>query len=100
MEDFWRPIIRDKYSVVRQPVIEAKNFELEPALITMVQQHQYTRHPGEDPNEHPGRFLRMENTVKLNSVNPDVIKLQLFPFSQRDITTSWFESLQYGSVSN
>ena len=45
-----------------------------------------------------GRFLRMANTVKLNGVRPNVIKLQLFPFSLRDTTTSWFESLPYGSV--
>ena len=42
----------------------------------------------------------MANTVKLNGINPDVIKLQLFPFSLRDIAASWFESLPYGSVSN
>ena len=75
MEDFWRPIIRDEYSTVRQPVIEANNLELKPTLIPIVQQHHFTRHPSEDPNEHLGRFLRMENTVKLNGVNPDVIKL-------------------------
>ena len=39
MEDFWRPIIQEEYSVVRQPTIEANNFELKPVLITMVQQH-------------------------------------------------------------
>ena len=42
----------------------------------------------------------MTDTVKLNGVNPNVIKLQLFPFSLRDIVASWFESLQYGSFSN
>ena len=36
-EDFWRPIIQEEYSAVRQPTIEANNFELKPALITMVQ---------------------------------------------------------------
>ena len=36
MKDFWRPVIRDEYSVVRQPVIKANNFELKSALITMV----------------------------------------------------------------
>ena len=45
-----------------------------------------------------GRFFRRANTVKLNGVNPNVIKLQLFPFSLRDIAASWFESLPYGSV--
>ena len=68
MEDFWRPVIRNEYSTVRQPPIQENNFELKPALITMVQQHQFTRHPSEDPNEHLGRFLRMANNVKLNGL--------------------------------
>ena len=88
MEDFWRPVIQAEYSAVRQPAVEANNFELKPALITMVQQHQFTGHPTEDPNEHLGRFLRMANTVKLNGVRPEVIKMQLFPFSLRDIATT------------
>ena len=49
MEDFWRPVIQDEYSTVRQPSIEANNFELKLAFITMVQQHQFTSHPFEDP---------------------------------------------------
>ena len=98
MEDFWRPIIQEEYSVIRQPAIEANNFELKPALITMVQQHQFTGHPSEDPNEHMGRFMRMDNTVKLNGVRPEVIKLQLFLFSLRYVATTWFDSLPMGSV--
>ena len=78
--------------------MDANNFELKPALITMVQQHQFTGHPIEDPNEHLGRFLRMANTMKLNDVRPEVIKLHLFPFSLRDIAATWYESLEYGSV--
>ena len=57
MEDFWRPIIQEEYSTVKQLVVEANNFKLKPALITMVQQHQFTGHPIEDPNENLGRFL-------------------------------------------
>ena len=98
MEDFWRPIIQEEYSIIRQPTMDANNFELKPALITMVQQHQFTGHPTEDPNEHLGRFLRMSNTVKLNGVRPEVIKFHLFPFSLRDIAATWYESLPYGSV--
>ena len=98
MEDFWRLIIQEEYSAIRQPIVDANNFELKPALITMVQQHQFTGHPTEDPNEHLGRFLRMTNTVKLNGVRPEVIKLHLFPFSLRDIAATWYESLPYGSV--
>ena len=100
MEDFWRLVIQDEYSVVRQHAIEANNFELKSVLITMVQQHQYTGHPSEDPNEQMGRFLGMANTVRLNGVRPEVIKLQLFPFSLRDVVATWFESLSYGLVNN
>ena len=98
MEDFWRPIIQEEYSAIRHPTVDANNSELKPALITMVQQHQFTGHPTEYPNEHLGRFLRMENTMKLNCVRPEVIKLHLFPFSLRDIAVTWYESLPYGSV--
>ena len=98
MEEFWSTIIQEEYSAVKQPSIEANNFELKPALITIVQQHQFTDHPSEDTNEHLGRFMRMANTVKLNRVRLDVIKLQLFPFSLRDMATKWFDSLLVGSV--
>ena len=98
MEEFWRPVIQEEYSTVRRPLIEANNFELKPALITMVQQHQFTGHPFEDPKEHLGRFMRMTNTVKLNGVRLDVIKIQLFPFSLRDVAATWFDSLPVGSV--
>ena len=98
MEDFWRPIIQDEYSAIRLPAVYANNFEPKLALIIMVQQQQFTGHPTEDPNEHLGRFLRMENTMKLNGVRPEVIKLHLFPFSLRDTIATWYESLPYGSV--
>ena len=98
MEDFWRPVIQAEYSAVIQPAVEANNFELKPALITMVQQHQFISLPTEDPNEQLGRFLKMANTVKLNGVRPEVIKLQLFLFSLRDIAATWFDSLPYGSM--
>ena len=88
MEDFWRPITQEEYSAVRIHAIEANNFELKAALIT----------PSEDPNENMGRFMRMPNTIKKNGVRPEVIKLQLFPFSLRDVAVTWFDSLPVGSV--
>ena len=57
-------------------------------------------HSSEDPNKHMGRFMRMTNTVKLSRVRPEVIKLQLFPSSLRDVATTWFDSLPVGSVNN
>ena len=40
----------------------------------------------------------MANTMKLNGVRLDVIKLQLFPFSLRDVAATWFDSLPMGLV--
>ena len=75
MEDLWRPVIREDYSTVVALVVDDNNFELKPALITMVQQNQFTGHPSEDPNVHMGRFLTMAKIVKMNVVRSDVIKL-------------------------
>ena len=36
MEDFWRPIIQEEYSAIKQPTVDANNYELKLALITMV----------------------------------------------------------------
>ena len=49
MEDFWRPVIQDEYLIVRKPAIEVINFELKPALITMVRQHQLLGIPVKTP---------------------------------------------------
>ena len=95
MEGLWKSFIQDKYLAVRQPVIDANDFELEPALITMVQQNQFTGYSIEDPNEHLVQYLRIANTVKLNGVRQEVI---LLPFSLRDIAEIWFDSLPYGYV--
>ena len=98
MDDLWKSFIQDKYLAVKQPAIDVNDFELKPALINMVQQNQFTGHPTENPNEHLGRFLRIANSIKLNGVKPEVIQLQLFPFSLRDMAATWFNSLPYESV--
>ena len=98
MEDLWKSFIQDKYLALKQPTIDVNDFELKPALSNMVQQNQFTGHPIENPNEHLGRFLRIANSIKLNGVRSEVIQLQLFPFSLRDMAATWFNSLPYESV--
>ena len=98
MENLWNSFVYSKYSAMKQPSINANDFELKPALITMVQQNQFAGHSTENPNEHLGRFLRIANSIKLDGVSSDVIQLQLFPFSLRDMAATWFNSLPYESV--
>ena len=42
----------------------------------------------------------MANIVKQNRVRQEVINLQLFPFSLRDVASTWFHSLPVGLVNN
>ena len=98
MEDLWNSFIHNKYSAIKPPAVNANDFELKPSLITMVQQNQFTGHPTENPSEHLGHFLRIANSVILNGVKPEVIQLQLFPFSLRDMAITWFNSIPQESV--
>ena len=98
MENSWNSFIHNKYSAIKQPTIDANDFELKLALINMVQQNQFAGHSTENPNEHLGRFLRIENSIKLSGVKPEVIQLQLFPFSLREMAITWFNSLPHESV--
>ena len=98
MENLWNSFIHNKYSAIKQPAVDANEYELEPALITMVQQNQFAGRSTENPNEHLGRFLRIANSIKLNGVKSEVIQLQLFPFSLRDMAITWFNSLPQESV--
>ena len=98
MENIWNSFIHNRYLAIKQQALNTNDFELEPALITKVQQNQFAGHSTENPNEHLGRFLRIANSIKLSGVKPEVIQLQLFPFSLRDMAITWFNSLPQESV--
>ena len=98
MENLWNSFVHNNYSAMKQPTIDASDYELEPAIISMVQQNQFAGHSTENPNEHLGRFLRIANSIKLSGVRPEVMQLQLFPFSLRDMAITWFNSLPQESI--
>ena len=98
MENLWNSFVYNKYLAMKQPAINVNDFELKPALITMVQQNQFAGHSSENPNEHLERFPMIANLIKLSGVKPEVVQLQLFPFSLRDMAITWFNSLPYESV--
>nr|XP_023881727.1 uncharacterized protein LOC111994101 [Quercus suber] len=100
LKDYVRPIVNDNYSGIRRQTINANNFELKPALINMVQQAQFSGSPLDDPNIHLAMFLEICDTVKMNGVTEDTIRLRLFPFSLRDKARGWLQSLQPGSITS
>ena len=57
---------------------------LSPTLISFVEREQFGGHPSENPNAYLRKFLVKCDTIKLNGVSIDAIRLQLFHFSLRD----------------
>ncbi|XP_031101856.1 uncharacterized protein LOC116005760 [Ipomoea triloba] len=77
---------------IAYPGIEANNFELKTSMINLVQANQFGGSKLEDPKAHITHFDRICQTIKMNGVSMDAIKLRLFPFSLRDQALSWLNS--------
>ena len=72
-----------EFSIMR-PTVNANNFEIKPAVITMIQSNQFGGLPHEDPNGHIRSFLEICDTFRYNGVSEDAVRLRLFPFSLQD----------------
>ena len=79
-------------SSIRKPTIQSNNFELKTGLVQMVQQHQFGGTAAEDPTEHLSSFQEICDTVKMNGVTSEAIRLILFKFSFRDKAKVWLNS--------
>jgi hypothetical protein len=62
------------------PNITANNFELKPALLNMLSQYIFNGLTHKDLNQHLSMLEELCNTVKINGVEPEAIKLRTFPF--------------------
>jgi Retrotransposon gag protein len=98
LKDFVVPNATSIRTSIVAPVVGANNFELKPALINMVQQHPFNGLPNEDPNLHLSVFLEICNTLKVNGVTDDAIRLRLFPFSLAGKARAWLQSLTIGTI--
>ena len=81
---YFKPVVVDNYWGIRRQAINANNFELKPTLINMVQKNQYGGLAHEDLNVDLTIFLEIVDTVKMNGITEDVIRMGLFPISLRD----------------
>jgi Retrotransposon gag protein len=80
------------------PNVAANNFELKPALLNMLSQHMFNGLAHEDPNQHLAMFEELCNTVNINGVEPEAIKLRAFSFSLGDKVKNWLRSLDTGTI--
>ena len=66
------------------------NFELKTGLIMMVQANPFCGLPSKDTYAHLQHFLLLCDTVIMEGVAPEVIRLCLFPFSLWGRVKQWF----------
>lgn len=98
LNDFSLPSQDEPHSSIVPPAIQANTFKLEPPLVQIMQQNQFSRNPTEDPNLHISVFVQYVGTLKSSGANSEAIRLCLFPFSLRDRSRAWLQSLLANSI--
>ncbi|XP_014498662.1 uncharacterized protein LOC106759826 [Vigna radiata var. radiata] len=69
------------FNSIAKPMVNAANMKMNPALIHLVKSNQFNGLCHESPYEHLTTFNEICNTVKINGVPDEAIKMSLFPFS-------------------
>lgn len=98
LDNYVLPHHQGPTSGVVRPAIQARNFELKPSLINMVQQNQFGGLHSENPHQHLNTFLELMDTVKIHDVSNDALYVRAFSFSLRDRAKAWFKALPPGTV--
>ncbi|GJZ55006.1 hypothetical protein Tco_0610199 [Tanacetum coccineum] len=84
-------------AIVVPPVL-ASQFELKIGLLNLVTAISFHGFENDDPHSHIRRFTKITQTIKLNQVPHDVIKLILFPFSLEGAARTWLEKEPPNSI--
>ncbi|GJT91103.1 reverse transcriptase domain-containing protein [Tanacetum coccineum] len=80
------------------PPILANQFELKIGLLNLVTAIAFHGFENDDPHSHIRRFTKITQTVKLNNVPSDVVKLLLFSFSLEGAARTWLEKEPPNSI--
>ncbi|GMI87105.1 hypothetical protein HRI_002379800 [Hibiscus trionum] len=81
------------------PDVEAENFKLKPVMFSMINSAgQFSGAATEDAREHLKMFQEICGSFRLPGVNPDILRVRLFPHSLRDRAKTWWNKLMSGSI--
>ncbi|GJT64371.1 reverse transcriptase domain-containing protein [Tanacetum coccineum] len=80
------------------PPILANQFKLKIGLLNLVTAIAFHGFENDDPHSHIRRFTKITQTVKLNNVPSDVVKLLLFLFSLEGAARTWLEKEPPNSI--
>ena len=80
------------------PDITANQFEINHGLLNIITSISFHGLESEDPYVHIRNFTDITETIKLNQVPYDVVKMKLFPFSLKGAARTWLEKEPPNSI--
>nr|GEY22083.1 retrovirus-related Pol polyprotein [Tanacetum cinerariifolium] len=99
MEELCQPSLSGRGGPIALIAIQATNFGLKNVMIQQVyNSFQFHGLPGDDANKHLDKFLHVTQSIKVNRVTDDALRLHLFTHSLTHHATAWFDSLPRNSI--
>nr|GEY84860.1 hypothetical protein [Tanacetum cinerariifolium] len=99
MEELCHPSLNGRGGPTASIAVQATNFRLKNDMIQQVQNScQFHGLPGNDANKHLDKFLHVTQSIKVNGVTDDALRLYLFPHSLTHHATAWFDRLPRNSI--
>lgn len=92
------PTNEESHYIIFHLPIGLNNFEIKPCLLGMIHKNRFLRLLTENPNLHLFIFVKIGGMLNSNSVNQNIIRLNLFPLSLRDRSWAWIQSLSPNSI--
>ncbi|GKD37545.1 reverse transcriptase domain-containing protein, partial [Tanacetum coccineum] len=99
MEELCQPTLNGRGGPISPINIQATNFRLKNDMIQQIQNScQFHGLSGDDANKHFDKFLDVTQSIKVNAVTDDALRLYLFPHSLTHHAIIWFDRLPRNSI--
>nr|GEX99281.1 reverse transcriptase domain-containing protein [Tanacetum cinerariifolium] len=99
MEELCQPTLNGRGGPISSIAIQAMNFGLKNDMIQHVQNsYQFHRLLGDDANKHLDKLLHVTQSIEVNGVTDDALRLHLFPHSLTHHATAWFDRFPRNSI--
>ncbi|GJZ41880.1 reverse transcriptase domain-containing protein [Tanacetum coccineum] len=100
MEELCQPSLDGRGGPIAPIAIQATTFGLKNDMIQQVQNSCPFRGSGDDANKHLDKFLHVTQSMKVNGVSDDALRIHLFPYSLQDRAAEWFDRLPRNSINS
>nr|GFA31592.1 reverse transcriptase domain-containing protein [Tanacetum cinerariifolium] len=99
MEELCQPTLNGRGGPIASIATQATNFGLKNDMIQQVQNTcQFHRLLDDDANKYLDKFLHVTQSIKVNGVTDDALRLYLFPNSLTHHATAWFDCFPRNSI--